>query len=279
MSTTSTITLRSHSSQFHNPKLGKNNSQGRSTCKEKVIEPYKQPSTRLAMSQGRKPATMGTSTSQATLHGADPNLTKPPIVGQHQVLRFVSQSNHETDCKVFQNITPADYNYITCKIEDCPARPRLEYNYNTHILIVEMPSPVHETKIKVIRKGMEHLGLILQNFIASNLLLSDTHTNLTIDGDLVKVIPDIVYISRADLLQRLRKRVEVFPDIILLFIAEIHEQVPYSPPKCLSKVWQKLQKEKNVHFYVTFFSNRTGLRSLNTPTEIEVGQHLCLTST
>jgi hypothetical protein len=97
MSTTSTITIRSHSSQSHSPK---NNSQGRPTCKVKVIERYKQPPTRLATSRGRKPATKDTSTSQATLREVNPNLTKAPVTARHKVLKFVSQSNGEADCEV-----------------------------------------------------------------------------------------------------------------------------------------------------------------------------------
>ncbi|KAG1794793.1 uncharacterized protein HD556DRAFT_1307805 [Suillus plorans] len=293
MSTTSTITIRSHSSQSHSPK---NNSQGRPTCKVKVIERYKQPPTRLATSWGRKPATKDTSTSQATLREVNPNLTKAPITARHKVLKFVSQSNGEADCEVFQNITQADYNYISCKIEDYPARPRLEYNCNTHTLVIEMPSPVHKAIIKVIGKGLERLDDYLQDLMVKNLLSSDTHTNLTIDGNSVKCVPDVLHVvtaltdppilstpvmgevavlqSRADLLQRLRDRVEAFPDIILLFMAEINERVTYSQPKHMSNAWRKLQKDENARSRTTFLSNRTGPRSLDVPAEIEVEGHV-----
>ncbi|KAG1837935.1 hypothetical protein F4604DRAFT_1928507 [Suillus subluteus] len=298
MSTTGTLTIRSHSSQSHSPKPRKNNRLGKSTYEVKAIEPYKQPPTSLATRRGRKPTTKDTSTSQldATLREVKPNLTKPPVAGRHKVLRFVSESNRETDCEVFQNITRADYDYISCKIEDYPARPRLEYNCDTHTLVVEMPSPVHEAVIKVISKGLERLDLLLQDFIVGNFLSSDTHTNLTIDGDSVKCIPDIIHVvtaltdppilstpvmgevavsqSRADLLQRLRDRVEAFPDIVLLFMVEINERIPYSPPKRLSNAWRKLQNEENARSFTTFLSDRTGPRSLNTPTEIEVEGHL-----
>ncbi|KAG1817490.1 uncharacterized protein BJ212DRAFT_1480056 [Suillus subaureus] len=298
MSMTGTLTIRSHSSQSHSPKLRKNNRLGKSTYEVKAIEPYKQPPTSLAMRWGRKPATKDTSTPQldATLHKVKPNLTKPPIAGRHKVLRFVSESNCETDCEVFQNITQADYDYISCQIKDYPARPKLEYNCDTHTLVVEMPSPIHEAVIKAISKGLECLDLLLQDFIVGNFLSSDTHTNLTIDRDSVKCIPDIIHVvtaltnppilttpvmgkvavsqSRADLLQRLRDRVEAFPDIILLFMVEINEQIPYSPPKHLSNAWQKLQNGENAHSFTTILSNHTGPRSLNTPTEIEVEGHL-----
>ncbi|KAG2132318.1 uncharacterized protein EDB93DRAFT_1107947 [Suillus bovinus] len=198
----------------------------------------------------------------------------PPVAGQHKVLGFVSQSNRETDCKVFRDITQADYDYISRKIEDCPAKPRLEYNCDTRTLVVEMPSPVHEAIIKVISKGLERLDQILQEYITGDLLSLDTHTNLTIDGDSVKCIPDILHMSRADLIQRLRDRVKAFPDVGLLFMAEVQERIPYSAPAHSSHAWQKLQKEEEVRSYTTFLSNRTGPRLLNRPAGIKVERHI-----
>jgi hypothetical protein len=172
----------------------------------------------------------------------------------------------------------------------------LEYNCNTHTLVVEMPSPVHEAIIKVIGKGLERLDDYLQDLMVENLLSSDTHTNLTIDGNSVKCVPDVLHVvtaltdppilstpvmgevavsqSRADLLQRLRDRVEAFPDIILLFMAEINERVTYSQPKHMSNAWRKLQKDENARSRTTFLSNRTGSRSLDVPAEIEVEGHV-----
>lgn len=289
MSMTDTITIRSHSSS-NSPVLRKNNRQGNS---RKTIEPYKQSSTRpgLAVSQARTPATKDTSSSQA---GVNSKLTESPIARRHKVLSFVSQSNRETDCKVFQNITRADYDYISCKIEDCPARPRLEYNCDTHTLVIEMPSPIHEAIIKVISKSLERLDLVLQDFIAEELLSSDTHTNLTIDGDTVKCIPDILHMvttltdppivinpvmgevavsqPRADLLQRLRDRLKEFPGIVLLFIAEVQERVHYTSPAESSQAWIHLQKKKLLTSDA-FLSSRTGPRSLKKPMDIVVEKH------
>ncbi|KIK36182.1 hypothetical protein CY34DRAFT_16558 [Suillus luteus UH-Slu-Lm8-n1] len=286
MSMTDTITIRSHSSS-NSHVLRKNNRQGNS---RKTIKPYKRSSTRpgLAASQARTPVTKDTSSYQleATLRGVNSKLTESPIARRHRVLSFVSQSNCETDCKVFQNITRADYDYIFCKIEDCPARPRLEYNCDTHTLVIEMPSPIHEAIIKVISKSLEHLDLVLQDFIAEELLSSDTHTNLTVDGDTVKCIPDILHMvatltdppivinpvmgevavsqPRADLLQRLRDRLKEFRGIVLLFIAEVQERIHYTSPTESSQAWIKLQKKKLLTSDA-FLSDRTGPRSLKNP--------------
>ncbi|KAG2132879.1 uncharacterized protein EDB93DRAFT_1309070 [Suillus bovinus] len=271
MSMTNAITIR-HPSQSYSPLLRKNDRQGKST---KAFEPYNQPSNRLPVSRGRTPVTKDTSASQAPPLEVDLSLTKPPVAGQHKVLGFVSQSNCETDCKVlFRDISQADYDYISRKIEDCGAKPRLEYSCDTRTLVVEMHSPVHKAIIKVISKGLEHLDQILQEYITRDLLSLDTHTNLTIDGDSVKCIPDILHMSRADLIQCLRDRVKAFPDVGLLFMAEVQERIPYSAPARSSHVWKKLQKEEKVRSYTTFLSNRTGPRSLNKPTEITVERHI-----
>ncbi|KAG1751261.1 uncharacterized protein EDB91DRAFT_1243528 [Suillus paluster] len=130
-----------------------------------------------------------------------------------------------------------------------------------------MPSPIHKAIIKVISKGLEHLDLVLQDFIAGDLLSSDTHTNLTINGDSVKCIPDILHVVTA----------LTDPPILTTPVmgkVAVHERIPYSPPIQLSHAWQKLQKEDNLRFYTTFLSNSTGSRSLNKPTEIVVEQHL-----
>ncbi|KAG2063703.1 hypothetical protein BDR04DRAFT_1163385 [Suillus decipiens] len=157
-----------------------------------------------------------------------------------------------------------------------------------------MPSPVHEAVIKFITKGLERLDDILLDFIAGKLLSSETHTNLTIDEKSVICIPDILHVvtaltnpptviipimgevavsqSRADLLERLRNRIKAFPSIALLFIAEVQEWIPYSPPKRSSNAWKKLRKEEEVRSYHTFYSDDTP-RSYDIPTEIEVERH------
>ncbi|KAG1723473.1 uncharacterized protein EDB91DRAFT_1255622 [Suillus paluster] len=216
----------------------------------------------------------------------------PAVTGRcRKVLRFITQLNY---------ILEKDYARISCIIEDLLAKPRWTYNHDTPVLFVEMPSPVHETVLRVISSGLEQMNRILLDLIFRNLLNSDSHTNLIMNAGALKLIPDIAHMvttitgppmstvpvigdvtvlqPRADLLRRLKDTVKAFPDILMLIIAVIDERIPYSAPEHQSRAWQNLRTEASVRSCTTFLSNRSGSPSLDVPSDVVEGHPWCAVS-
>jgi hypothetical protein len=109
------------------------------------------------------------------------------------------------------------------------------------------------------------------------------HTNLTIGAGAHRFTPDIAHVvtglcdppikqTKDGLLQRLRDLVKAFPDILMLIMVVIGERT-YSAPRRHSNAWQKLRPETSVRSYEAFLSERTGVRTLQVPTEIVVEGH------
>jgi hypothetical protein len=132
-----------------------------------------------------------------------------------------------------------------------------------------MPSNPHETVVIFIASGVQHVDRVLLDCIPNSerLLSCETHTNLTIGSTSQEFIPDCIHLvdtihpfdtyatillevafnqSRASLLDRLKKSVAEYPEILMVIIGEVDESTPYQAPKPWSIASQTLGREPQI---------------------------------
>ena len=113
-----------------------------------------------------------------------------------------------------------------------------------------MPSPIHESLIRIINSSIESIDAILQRCIPEDVLFYEPHTNLTVVTDEMNFIPDCLHLIRsdatpddkrvivigevafsqpeADLRERLRCAIKAQPEVIIIIMATITEANPYT---------------------------------------------------
>ncbi|KAG1811845.1 uncharacterized protein BJ212DRAFT_496733 [Suillus subaureus] len=153
-----------------------------------------------------------------------------------------------------------------------PARPRLSYFKDDHILLIETCSDIHEAPFGYL--GQELFGFLL-GFTHNQRALS---TTLSMNFELGSIIPDMsirtVAVTRGHLghrkvhvigecafaqdtdsvLCKIKEEIAERPEILMAIMVVIDEHHPYHSPERMSEAWQMLRHETSARSPSSFHS-------------------------
>ncbi|KAG2133205.1 uncharacterized protein EDB93DRAFT_1254978 [Suillus bovinus] len=213
-------------------------------------------------------------------------------IGEHickMVLIFIGKSGRtKAECAEFSGIKPKQYELLAYFLEESRLKTRLSYIAEENILIVEMPSAVHEAPLVPFHaaficffRSIDFNRLLLNVRVLCN---TETSSNNPIIPDLRVSIQDMtsitkkVYVSvlretalsqnRRTLLKKFRNTIKLNPGLLMAIMAEVDEITGYRSPKKKSCAMSMLRETSPRSSDI--FNSATGtLPALDNPVKVE----------
>ncbi|KAG1788884.1 uncharacterized protein HD556DRAFT_1311798 [Suillus plorans] len=182
----------------------------------------------------------------------------PQIEAAREVLKYLILPSHSQSLMEFPGIGLREFKLIEHAVGEMgriSRKPRLSYDYNKHLLIVDMPSILHERFFDHLKDTMAAYFLFLpydcelvSPFLSMNypLKLRDqlVMPDLTMTITAVENTPKVVLIpcigecamseDRAHVFTKVEDEIIAHPEAVLAIIVIIHEAINYQGPKDIS---------------------------------------------
>ncbi|KAG1795618.1 uncharacterized protein HD556DRAFT_1441954 [Suillus plorans] len=156
-----------------------------------------------------------------------------------QILKEITKRTPETGHVMeFHGVTPREYYVLQNVLEETGRKLRLSYDSNERVLLVDMPSAIHEapfTKLK------DSLASTLQSLPYDHkLICSAVNMNLALEIEGASVMPDIsialmksAHAQRpvAHALDKMKKTIRAHPEVTMAILAVVREAKVYESPK------------------------------------------------
>ncbi|KAG2336721.1 hypothetical protein BDR05DRAFT_1005604 [Suillus weaverae] len=211
--------------------------------------------------------------------------------GEHickTVVIFVGKSVRKAECAEFSGIRPEEYEILAHFFEESGLKPKLSYLAEEYLLIVEMPSAVHEAPLVPFHVAFacffrsidfDHSLLnvcVLCNTEASSInpVIPDLRVSIQDMSDTKKKVhvsllgETALSQNRRTLLKKFRNAINLNPDLLVAMMAEVDETTGYRSPKKKSPAMAMLRETSPRSS--ENFNNATGtLPALNNPVQVE----------
>ncbi|KAG1820636.1 hypothetical protein EV424DRAFT_1615238 [Suillus variegatus] len=215
-----------------------------------------------------------------------------------RVLDYMADPTADEGHKEFHGVRPAEFRLIheAGEAGRILTKPRLAYDYDKHILSVDMPSFLHEAAFDYLKC---HLTLAIAQLPYDPELVETTismnyplkiggskivNPDMTITISAVDDAPSVVLVpaigecafsqNRDKVFKRMEDEIEAHPDAVLAIIVLVREGIHYTCPNADSIASKELRNREDDPQSLTldeFISQRTTPRSFDTP--IRVGEH------
>ncbi|KAG1727247.1 hypothetical protein EDD22DRAFT_961283 [Suillus occidentalis] len=203
-----------------------------------------------------------------------------------KVLQFIS--DHSAECAVFSSVSPGVYTKLTEFIDQIGVKTRLTYKHKERILLVEMPSAIHEAPMATFQCAFNDFFSALpfpKKLVNANVLTSITSKSSVpdlrislqsiADYDVSVIVTGVGETAFTQgimpMYHKLRTAVEVYPSLLLAVAAAVDEISPYHTPRAGSPAWNTLLFEPMIRSQKDFLAGAgTGSTpALNRPMIIE----------
>ncbi|KAG2122369.1 hypothetical protein BD769DRAFT_1389646 [Suillus cothurnatus] len=215
-----------------------------------------------------------------------------------EVLKYVVELTPDKSHRVFHGVRPEEFKSIQHAVGEAgriSTKPRLAYDYDKHLLVVDMPSILHEASFDYIK---DCLTLAIACLPYDRELVHPTicmnyplkirggvvHPDMTItitaleDTTSVVVIPGVgecaLSQNRAHVFDKVESEIEAHPEAVLAIIVLIREGISFTSPQIDSIASKELRNGDDDPQPLSldhFIHKRSAPRSFNTP--IRIAEH------
>ncbi|KAI6044303.1 hypothetical protein EDC04DRAFT_2940816 [Pisolithus marmoratus] len=179
--------------------------------------------------------------------------------------QYISRANHVKQMEVFTRVGPNEFKVISAIAEDISLiflKPRLTYDACNQVLIVKMPSTLHEAPLDKLKTVLEKRLDCLPSHPGQSMVCTNVHMNHSIRFDNSEFIPDMLLSLRdiseqmnepsmfllvsecafsqneAVLHDKLKKLIAELPNLVAVMMMVIRKDVPFSLPQKKSAAWE-----------------------------------------
>ncbi|KIK15580.1 hypothetical protein PISMIDRAFT_16424 [Pisolithus microcarpus 441] len=131
--------------------------------------------------------------------------------------QYISGANHAKQMEVFTGVGPNEFEVISAIAEDRSfafLKPRLTYDACSKVLIVKMPSTLHEAPLNKLKTVLERKLDYLPSHPSRSMVHANVHMNRSIRFD------------------------NKLPDLVVVMMIVIREDAPFNSPQQKSAAWE-----------------------------------------
>ncbi|KAI6021932.1 hypothetical protein EDC04DRAFT_2607107 [Pisolithus marmoratus] len=180
-------------------------------------------------------------------------------------LQYISGADHVKQMEVFTRVGLNEFEVISAIAKDISLvflKPRLTYNACNQVLIIKMPSALHEAPLDKLKTVLEKRLDCLPSCPGQSMVCTNVHMNCSIRFDNSEFIPDMLLSLRdiskrmnkpsmfllvgecafsqneAVLHDKLKKLIVELPNLVAVMMIVIWEDTPFSSPQKKSTTWE-----------------------------------------
>ncbi|KAI6003395.1 hypothetical protein EDC04DRAFT_2908266 [Pisolithus marmoratus] len=216
-------------------------------------------------------------------------------------LQYISGANHVKQMEVFTRVGPNEFEVISAIAKDISLvflKPRLTYNACNQVLIIKMPSALHEAPLDKLKTVLEKRLDCLPSHPGQSMVCTNVHMNHLIRFDNSEFIPDMLLSLRdiskrmnepsmfllisecafsqneAVLHNKLKKLIVELPNLVAVMMI-VWEDVPFSSPQKKSTTWEYFKSHGRLLSQKEFLDLHADLNELiHLGKSIIVGGHI-----
>ncbi|KIK21006.1 hypothetical protein PISMIDRAFT_12527 [Pisolithus microcarpus 441] len=179
--------------------------------------------------------------------------------------QYISGANRVKQMEVFTGVGPNEFKVISAIAEDRSfafLKPRLTYDACSKVLIVKMPSALHEAPLDELKTVLERKLDYLPSHPGRSMVRTNAHMNCSIRFNNSEFVPDMLLSLRdisertnepsmflligecafsqneAILHDKLKKITVELPDLVTVVMIVIQEDAPFNLPQQKSAAWE-----------------------------------------